>query len=348
MALLDIWDYVRASGDRRLRKQGYVGAGMGILERYRRVPGFWGPHLERNRANLKQIATQLATSRGGTLLILGAGRLLDVPWEDLFPCFDRVVLADADFGLIPYVERILAAAKIPAPKIEFEIGDLTDSVVDVAAWAEHTIGAAQSPAAAAKSLTTGFDSITPPQAKWARTYSDLRAVVSTNLVSQLGYFPRLHVQKEFRKRFNSEFADQESAAASLENYFNRIRVRHFLDIAQQQKAYVYVASDVQVKVYTLKPARNILAESVPPDAGVKLGERGSLVFHWPAEIIDESDPLNGQDLRSLWPANSPLLPPQRWAWHIVPQGSEKKYQDRGRIHIVEAWTRTPLGNRPKI
>jgi hypothetical protein len=343
MALLDLWDYVRASGDRRLRKQGYVGAGVGILERYRRVSGFWGPHLERNRANLNAIAAQLGSTRGGTLLILGAGRLLDVPWEQLFPCFERVVLADADFGLVPYVERVVAAAKLRVnPKIEFDIGDLTDSVVDVAAWAEHTIGSAQSPAAAGKSLAEGFDCIIPPQAKWSRTYADVRAIISTNLVSQLGYFPRLHVQSEFRKRFKSEFSEQTRAAASLENYFNRIRARHFLDLAQQQKAFLYVASDIKVHVYRLKPMRNILTESVPPDAGVKLDDRGNPVFHWPVEIIDESDPLNGQILRELWPTQSQLLPPQRWAWHIVPQGSEKKYQDRGRIHIVEAWTRSPL------
>ena len=342
MALLDIWDYVRASGDRRLRKQGYVNAGMGILERYRRVPGFWGPHLERNRANLRAIAAQLSPERGGTLLILGAGRLLDVPWEELFPRFERVVLADADFCTVPYVERIVAKAGAGGmPKIEFDIGDLTGTVVDVAAWAEQTIAAAASPAAAARSLADGFDTITPQQAKWAGEFADVRLMVSTNLLSQLGHFPRLYVQTEFRKRFKTEFAEQERAAKSLESYFNRVRARHIAGMARQSKAWIYLASDVEIVVYTLKAVRKILSESIPDDAGVKIGADGALRFHWPVEILERTDPLNGQSIRELWPHESILSPPQRWAWHIVPQGSEKKYIDRGRVHIVEAWTRQP-------
>src|SRR5436190_5410026 len=104
MALLDLWDYVRASGDRRLRQQGYVQSGMGILERYRKAAGFWGPHLENNRRGMLRATESFAGKRGGTLMVLGAGRLLDVPWEQIFPLFERVVLADADFCVVPYVE----------------------------------------------------------------------------------------------------------------------------------------------------------------------------------------------------------------------------------------------------
>src|SRR5205823_5607631 len=127
MALLDLWDYVRASGDRRLRRQGYVSSGMGILERYRKSAGYWAPHLENNRRGLLRIAEKLGPQRGGTLLILGAGRLLDIPWEQLFPLFERVVLHDADFCVVPYVERVMSAARAPMPKPLFDIGDVTAS-----------------------------------------------------------------------------------------------------------------------------------------------------------------------------------------------------------------------------
>jgi hypothetical protein len=53
MGLLDLWDYLRASGDARLRKQGYASSGMGILARYRRTAAFWAPHLENNRKRPK-------------------------------------------------------------------------------------------------------------------------------------------------------------------------------------------------------------------------------------------------------------------------------------------------------
>jgi hypothetical protein len=340
MALLDIWDYVRSMGDRRLRKQGYVASGMGIIERYRKVPGFWSPHLERNRKNMLDIAGRLE-SRGGTLLILGAGRLLDVPWEALFPRFDRVVLYDADVCIVSYVERIMAASRVTGvPKPSFEIGDLTGTVVDVAAWAEHAISQAASPAAAAQALGRGFDSVTVCPSPWARAYADVRLVVSTNLMSQLGYFPRLHVQNEFRKRFKFPFGEHAQAAESLEKYFDRVRARHILDMAMLKKSWAYISTDVESIVYALSPpAANILSARAPVDGGVRLNDAQRPEFDWPAQSVDSSDPLHGQRVKDLWPADTRCDAPQRWVWHIVPQGSEKAYQDKGRIHIVESWVK---------
>jgi hypothetical protein len=343
MALLDIWDYVRAMGDRRLRQQGYVASGMGILERYRRVPAFWAPHLERNRQNILDITAQLS-GRGGTLLILGAGRLLDVPWEQIFPLFERVVLVDADHCIVPYVERILATSRIPnISKPIFEIADLTASVVDVAAWAESTIRAADSPAAAGKALQEGFERSGATQPPWARTYADVRLVISTNLISQLGYFPRLYVQTEFKKRFNKPFGDQAAAAEALECYFDRVRARHIHDIAALKKSWAYVSTDIGVVVYEMETAfaANLLKSAPPPNAGVELDSNLNAKFAWPVKIIERSDPLHGQNVKNLWPREATLQAPKRWVWHIVPQGSEKKYTTSGRVHIVEAWVKKP-------
>ena len=58
-----------------------------------------------------------------------------------------------------------------------------------------------------------------------------------------------------------------------------------------------------------------------------------------AALTEHSDPLHGQKVKQLWPRGSRVDAPRRWVWHIVPQGAEKKYQDCGRVHIVEAWTR---------
>jgi hypothetical protein len=343
MPLLDLWDYIRASGDRRLRKQGYANAGAGIAERYRRVTGFWAPHLERNRQNLRSIGEKLGERRGGTALILGAGRLLDVPWEELFPRFERVVLADADFSIVQHVERIVAASKVPnIPKPLFEIGDLTNSVVDTAAWAEQTIGSSSSLTVAVKSLADGFARADAVQPQWARTYADLRLVVSTNLLSQLGYFPRLHVQTEFRKRFKEELDAHPDASQALEKYFGRVRARHVCDMTLQKKAWLYLSADVEVVGYALESDQNILTQALDRNAGVELDASGNVKFNWPVKVLDRNDPLYGQRVKDLWPNKAGLQAPLRWAWHIVPQGSEKKYRDRGRVHIVEAWTRSPL------
>ena len=71
-----------------------------------------------------------------------------------------------------------------------------------------------------------------------------------------------------------------------------------------------------------------------------LDEKGAPVFKWPVEILEQSDPLNGQSVRDLFPSGSALTV-EKWCWHIVPQGAESKYRDKGRIHVVEAWTRKP-------
>ena len=343
MALLDIWDYVRAMGDRRLRQQGYVASGMGILDRYRRVPAFWAPHLERNRQNILDITAQLQ-GKGGTLLILGAGRLLDVPWEQIFPLFERVVLVDADHCIVPYVERIISSSRVKdIPKPIFEIADLTASVVDVAAWAESTIRAAESPVAAGKALLEGFERSGAAQPPWARTYADVRLAISTNLISQLGFFPRLYIQTEFKKRFNKPFADMANAAEGLECYFDRVRARHIHDLAALRKSWVYVSTDIAVSVYEMEPAvaAPLLKNAPPPNAGVELDARNDVKFAWPVKIIERSDPIHGQKMKQLWPADARLDAPKRWVWHIVPQGSEKKYMTTGRVHVVESWTKRP-------
>jgi hypothetical protein len=343
MGLLDVWDYIRTSGDRRLRAQGYLSSGVGLLERYRRSSGFWEPHLARNRIAMLE-AAGLLKERGGTLLILGAGRLLDVPWQELFPKFNRVVLSDADAAMVPYVERLVSThrgEKIAPPV--FEIGDCSNSLVDLAAWAEHTIQRASSVSQGVKSLSDGFQRAGAEQAPWARTYADLRMVVSTNLLSQLGYFPRTYIQNEFKKRFNEPFTKQNEAAEALERYFDRVRIRHVLDIASQRSATAYVSGDIAVRVYALKNKSEAaqFTKAAPKDAGVELDERGEPRFVWPVEIVENSDPLHGQKIRDLWPEGSTLLLPKKWVWHIVPQGTEKKYQDTGRVHIVEAWTKKP-------
>ncbi|HLX60380.1 MAG TPA: hypothetical protein VKX17_03765 [Planctomycetota bacterium] len=341
MALLDLWDYVRASGDRRLRQQGYVQSGMGILERYRKSASYWAPHLERNRGGLLRAAELLDEKRGGTLMILGAGRLLDVPWEQIFPRFERIVLLDADFCVVPYVERVIAASRVKEiPKPQFEIGDLTASVVDTAAWAEHAIHSARSAAAAADELARGFNEAGTPQAPWARAFSDIRMIVSTNLMSQLGYYPRRHIQNVFKKRFDQPFEKYDKAAGSLERYFDRVRARHIHDLASQRGAIAYASSDISVLTYQVRGriTHNLLAEAAPSDAGVSVDDKGEPIFKWPVEIVERSDPLNGQKIRDLWPQGS-ALSVERWAWHIVPQGAEAKYQDRGRVHVVEGWTR---------
>jgi len=165
-------------------------------------------------------------------------------------------------------------------------------------------------------------------------------VVSTNLMSQLGHFPRAYVRHEFRKRFNQEFGGWTAGAEALECYFDRVRARHVSDIAAQKSAWAFLASDVGTIEYELEgELKNLSTVDAPPGGGAPLDDIGDAQFHWPVKITGRTDPLHGQEIRSLWPDGTPLDPPQRWIWHIVPQGIEKRYTTCGRAHVVEAWTK---------
>ena len=343
MTLLEKSHNISPDGDARLRKQGYERSGIGLLERQRQARTYWAPHLERNKRCLLDIAQKLRAEGGpgGTLVILGAGRLLDVPWETLFPQFERVVLYDADSSIVPFVERLFSSVRhTPFPPPRFEIGDLTGSVVDTAAWAGHTIERATSPEQAATALLEGFQRGGAESQPWAGSHADLRMVVSTNLMSQLGYFPRAYIQREFRTRFKQGFADRTAAAEALECYFDRVRARHVSDIAAQKNAWAFLSSDVETITYELEGEQKDLSKvEAPPGGGAFLDDKGGAQFHWPVKITGRSDPLHGQKIRNLWPDGTPLDPPQRWIWHIVPQGLEKRYTTCGRTHVVEAWTK---------
>lgn len=349
MALTDLWDYLRTTGDPRLRQQGYPSSGMGLLERFQRSSAFWMPHLERNRGNLSRLSLQLP-ARGGTLLVLGAGRLLDVPWQDLFPKFERVVLFDADGGIAPFVERMLAQHATPLPTPAFEIGDCTDSVVQVAAWAEHTIQTTPGPDVAARLLEEGLRQADPPAPAWPRAFADVRMAVSTNLLSQLGHFPRLHIQTAFKKRFERRLREFDRASEALERYFCRVRARHIQALASFAGASAYLSSDVEVWTYALQASSPEVAfkAPLPPDAGVTVDERGRPRFAWPVTLERGLDPLHDQRIQDLWPAGVALERPQRWAWHIVPQAHEQGYPDYGRIHLVEAWIKTASGHPARV
>lgn len=339
MVLSDLWTYIRAGGDPRLRQQGYASSGMGLLDRFQRSARFWTPHLERNRRLMLQAAPDPST-RGGTLLVLGAGRLLDVPWQELFPRFERVILCDADAGAQPNAEKLFAAAKCSGwPEVSFEIGDCTDAVVQVAAWADHAIQTQPTADAAARALEDGLRQADAPAPGWARKYNDMRMVVSTNLLSQLGHFPRLHVQTAFRKRFKRELRDDARASEELERFFCRVRARHVAALHGCAGSRVFLSGDVEVWTYELQGFDTATAfrEPLPEHAGAWLDELGRLRMHWPVCLERGLDPLHDQRLRDLWPRNVPARS-TRWAWHIIPQGSEAKYPDFGRIHIVEAWS----------
>lgn len=340
MGILDFFRNPNAP-DPRMQRQGYSSSGVGLVDRFRRAERFWHPHLARNRKCIETFATRLLGSDEtprGALLVFGSGRLLDVPWRTLFPRFERVVLFDADADSKPQVERMLQESRVPnMPKPEFVIGDLTDSVVEVAHAAEQIVNGAGSAALAERALIEGFSRVQPPRPAWSARYPDARLALSTNLLSQLGYFPRFHVQKVFKARFQQAFENQAHAVEALECYFNRVRAQHVRALAELRAA--YLSADVAVRSYMLDVAGGpkVFEAPLPEDAGAALDNFGEVKLAWPARIKPGLPPLHTQKLGDLWPETSDARRLDSWAWHIVPQGSEKNYEESGRVHVVEAW-----------
>ncbi|TWB35158.1 hypothetical protein [Nitrospirillum pindoramense] len=107
------------------RRLGYHREAAAIAARGRRRARDWAPHLEYSRRQVAEAAERFG--RGGTLLVLGSGPLLDLPLAALLPRFERLILADIAHG---------PSARWRAwrdPRITLDRVDLTglvDSVVD--------------------------------------------------------------------------------------------------------------------------------------------------------------------------------------------------------------------------
>ncbi|MEA1675798.1 hypothetical protein [Nitrospirillum sp. BR 11163] len=96
-----------------------------IAARARRHQAAWAPHLASSRRLVAVMAERFG--RGGTLLVLGSGPLLDLPLDALSPRFNRIVLADIAHGPGP---RWRAWRD---PKIVLDLVDLTGTAADIAA-----------------------------------------------------------------------------------------------------------------------------------------------------------------------------------------------------------------------
>lgn len=155
----------------------FVDIGLGIEHRERRFRGEWAPHLARSRGFVQQ-----ALAEGGEeVVVLGAGRLFDVPIEWLVSRFSRVVLVDVDPRI---VARSLSATRRFGTRVEVQQAEVTGVF---SAWTQ-----------ALESVGEGSDdeivetlcSLKAPSPFWSSG-----SVVSMNLLSQLGVMWRDRVQR---------------------------------------------------------------------------------------------------------------------------------------------------------
>ncbi|MBB6253869.1 hypothetical protein [Nitrospirillum iridis] len=107
------------------RRLGHHREPAAIRARARRQRAAWAPHLANSRRLVMDMAERFG--RGGTLLVLGSGPLLDLPLRALLPRFGRIVLADIahDPGVRWQAWR--------HPKLALDLVDLTGLTADIVA-----------------------------------------------------------------------------------------------------------------------------------------------------------------------------------------------------------------------
>jgi hypothetical protein len=154
---------------RYARVMGYLDELIGIGAQRGRCWDDWQPHLDRSQALIRQAA--LACPRRRKVVVLGSGRLFDVPLDDLAAAFGQVVLLDLVHPL-PVRWRCRRLANV---QLEY---------ADVTAVAEQVYEAAGAGSPLPRSQPTLLLDDT-----------DVDLVVSVNLVSQLPYVPCRYLRR---------------------------------------------------------------------------------------------------------------------------------------------------------
>ena len=192
---------------KELRDLGYRTELVAIGARYRRCRAAWADHLARSRRAVERAIDR--TPSRDTVMVLGSGRLLDVPLEALAAAFRRVVLVDA---LHPLSARARAHRY---RNVELRGEDVTGTI------------------AALHRLKPG-DPLPP-----IRSYAPLHdagvdLVVSLNLLSQLGVLPAEWIERRLGQ-----------AAVPAADSFCAALARTHLDDLARCKASVCLIADVE-------------------------------------------------------------------------------------------------------
>jgi hypothetical protein len=194
---------------RDVRDLGYRTELIAIGARQRRCRAAWTDHIARSRRAV--LDAMHLTKRRRTAVVLGSGRLLDVPLAELAREFERVVLVDA---LHPLVSRVRVRRY---PNVELRTADVTGTI------------------AALNRLEPG-DTLPATQRLALFDDPDVDLVVSLNLLSQLGVLPAEWVERRFGEK---SAPTAEAFAASL--------TRSHLDDLARCAAPVCLITDIEVQ-----------------------------------------------------------------------------------------------------
>lgn len=194
--ILELVEYLLTPCSRAFRRAGYLQVQLGIKVRHRQCRKAWKHHLEQTKAAILDAAARCPQHR--KCVILGSGRLLDVPLKQLSKMFQRVVLVDAVHPLNAY------AAAAWHRNVQLIRADVTGTAEELT----HVANKPQLPLPRAIPELFCND-------------PEIDYVASVNLLSQLAYLPGLCLDKGQRSEAEIEAWSHDVLAAHLD-YLRRL------------------------------------------------------------------------------------------------------------------------------
>ncbi len=168
--ILELAEYVLTPCSLAFRRVGYLQGQLGIKVRHRQCRREWRSHLDRTKAAILKAAHSCPRKR--KCLILGSGRLLDIPLSQLSRLFREVTLVDAVHPLSAYM---IAAWYRNVRLVRADLTGTADELTRIANRSELPLP---------RSTPTLFCDD-----------AEIDYVASVNLLSQLAYLPGLFLEK---------------------------------------------------------------------------------------------------------------------------------------------------------
>lgn len=203
----------------------FVSMGRGIEARYARCQQWWNPHLTCTREFITQ---NLMPSK--RVLILGAGRLLDVDLAYIVERCEEVHLYDADPSCVASWEK--RSGKLFGSRVVAHIGDCTETLQS---WTAELSRVKRS-----GELELYLKSCEAPCPSWSRESFD--GVISLNLLGQIPLYWRDRVAQ-----VKPELREEEVAGlmASME----ALQVAHLQGVLAMSNAWSILVTDTEYYFY---------------------------------------------------------------------------------------------------
>jgi hypothetical protein len=192
--ILELLEWLATPCPADLRRLGYKTELVAIGARHRRCRAAWAPHLAQSRQAIERAVERPASRR--TVVVLGSGRLLDVPLELLARSFRRVVLVDT---IHPLSARLRTRRY---PNVELAAADVSGVLAELV-------------------RAKPGDALPAPRPFAPIHEPDVDLVISLNLLSQLGVLP----EEWLEPRIGADKAARLSAALTKAHLDDLARCR---------------------------------------------------------------------------------------------------------------------------